>query len=229
MRIGTWNLAGRWDDRHAALLAEQDSDIWLLTEVSERAVLDGFARTLTAASMAPRRRWAGVFSRVPLTSLPDPHPATAAAVVGDVTVWSTVLPWRSAISSPPWEGANHAARTTSAVSDLLDRAPDGDLVWGGDFNHAVRGAEHAGSQGGRRTLLAAVERFGLVVHTGDLPHRIDGLLTIDHLLLPSTWTARDRRRVVAEADGHRLSDHDMYVLDALPDTDDGRRGTPAGE
>ncbi|WP_267128537.1 MULTISPECIES: hypothetical protein [unclassified Nocardioides] len=39
MRIGTWNLAGRWDARHLALLEAMDCDVLLLTEVSERVRL----------------------------------------------------------------------------------------------------------------------------------------------------------------------------------------------
>lgn len=42
MRIGTWNLAGRWDARHLDLIQEMDSDILLLTEVSERTELPGY-------------------------------------------------------------------------------------------------------------------------------------------------------------------------------------------
>lgn len=32
MRIGTWNLAGRWDARHLALIEAMDCDVLLLTE-----------------------------------------------------------------------------------------------------------------------------------------------------------------------------------------------------
>jgi hypothetical protein len=33
MRIGTWNLAGRWDARHERLMRDQACDVWLVTEV----------------------------------------------------------------------------------------------------------------------------------------------------------------------------------------------------
>jgi acetyl/propionyl-CoA carboxylase alpha subunit len=77
VRIGTWNLAGRWSEHHQALLLEADCDVWLLTEVNERTVLPGYALHLSAARMAPRRRWAGVASRLLMASCPDPHPASA--------------------------------------------------------------------------------------------------------------------------------------------------------
>ena len=59
VRIGTWNLAGRWSEHHAALLQEADCDVWLLTEVNERTDLPGFDLHFCRAAFAPKRRWAG--------------------------------------------------------------------------------------------------------------------------------------------------------------------------
>lgn len=33
MRIGTWNLAGRWSLAHQSFLEDAECDVWLLTEV----------------------------------------------------------------------------------------------------------------------------------------------------------------------------------------------------
>ncbi|NPC41049.1 endonuclease/exonuclease/phosphatase family protein [Nocardioides sp. zg-1230] len=215
MRIGTWNLAGRWSDDHRRLLLEADCDVWLLTEVNERTSFPGFAVHLSAAPMAPRRRWAAVASRLPMASSPDPHPASAAAQVGATTYVSSVLPWRNARSGPVWVGERHADKTQTAVDDLLLRlraAPS--LVWGGDWNHALTGKEYAGSKAGRASITAALDELGLVVPTSDLPHAIEGLLSIDHVAVPAGSDAV-ARRVVAECDGKRLSDHDAYVVDTL--------------
>ncbi|WP_210438800.1 endonuclease/exonuclease/phosphatase family protein [Nocardioides xinjiangensis] len=213
MRIGTWNLDGRWSDDHEALLAEQDCDVWLLTEVNESTSLAGFAVHRSQSLAAPRRRWAAVASRLPMTSAPDPHPASAQAQVGATTYVSSVLPWRSARSGPVWVGDRHAEKTLNAVDDLLLRLrPCRSLVWGGDWNHALTGREHAGSAGGRAAISRAVAELGLTVPTAELPHALDGLLSIDHVALPA-GTAATARRVVAEHDGRRLSDHDAYVVD----------------
>ena len=214
MRIGTWNLAGRWSDDHRRLLLEADCDVWLLTEVNERTRLPGFAVHLSAAPMAARRRWAAVASRLPMASNPDPHPASAAAQIGATTYVSSVLPWRSARSGPVWVGERHADRAQTAVNDLLLRlraAPS--LVWGGDWNHALTGKEHAGSKAGRDAITGALDELGLVVPTTDLPHAIEGLLSIDHVAVPA-GSAASAWRVVAERSGKRLSDHDAYVVDA---------------
>jgi hypothetical protein len=214
VRIGTWNLAGRWSDEHRRLMLEADCDVWLLTEVNERTTLPGYAVSPSQASMAWRRRWAAVASRLPMASSPDPHPASAQAQVGATTYVSSVLPWRSCGAGHPWVGARHADKTKHVVDDLVLRLRAADsLVWGGDWNHALDGREYAGSQGGRREIARAVDELGLVVPTAELAHPIEGLLSIDHIAVPQR-TAATARRVEATHEGKRLSDHDAYVVDA---------------
>jgi hypothetical protein len=209
VRIGTWNIAGRWDERHRALLETANCDVWLLTEVNERVELDGFHRHWSDKTMAAKRRWAAVYSRRPLTALPDPHVASAAAVVDGVTYCSSILPWRSCRGEPTWPGEDHAAKTAVAVDALLERLPTENLVWGGDWNHALSGSESAGSKGGRTHVLRALEKLGLQVPTAELPHLLEGRLSIDHIAV-----ARERRVVGAERiSGVGLSDHDCYVVE----------------
>ena len=85
------------------------------------------------------------------------------------------------------------------------------LVWGGDWNHALTGKEHAGSAGGRAAITGALDELGLVVPTAELPHRIDGLLSIDHIAVSQEF-AGEPTRVVAAKGAKRLSDHDAYVV-----------------
>ncbi|PUA82454.1 endonuclease/exonuclease/phosphatase family protein [Nocardioides currus] len=216
MRIGTWNLAGRWSEDHAFLLLEAQCDVWLLTEVSDRTDLPEHELHISEAFMAPRRRWAGVASRLPMEIRPDPHPASARVRIDSTTYVSSVLPWRSCGSRPPWVGERHVEKTSNAVDELVTNLRDTErLVWGGDWNHALTGREYAGSQGGRTAIFGAVEQRGLHVPTSDLPHAIDGLLSIDHIAIPAGWSGV-ASRVVAEHDGRRLSDHDAYVVDVEP-------------
>jgi len=51
------------------------------------------------------------------------------------------------------------------------------------------------------------------VPTADLPHRIDGLLSIDHIAVPAEMPLATASRVVASVAGRRLSDHDAYVTE----------------
>ena len=206
-RIGTWNLAGRWSEAHEQFLVGLDCDVLLLTEVRRDVQLPRYHRHLTGADMAKRRAWAGVYSRDPIEPAPDPHPATAHASTGGVAYASTILPWRGAWSEPPWGDGNHASKTRVAVSALRDHLTPR-TVWGGDFNHALSGKEWAGSKRGRAYIADLIDHLGLQVPTAPLGHRIDGLLSIDHIAVP-------RDAEVGEAcrhDAGKLSDHAAYVI-----------------
>lgn len=212
MRIGTWNLAGRWDPRHRRLLESADCDVWLLTEVREGVALEGYAAQTTKARMRKSVAWASVLSRWPMVPLADPHPASAAARVDGVVFCSSILPWRACGSGPPWSGDTHVARTAAAITAIMTALPDGPVVWGGDWNHALVGREYAGSVAARLRILSALEDRRLSVPTRDLPHRIAGLLSIDHVALPE-GVPGTASRVSAVVDGTALSDHDLYVVE----------------
>lgn len=208
MKIGTWNLAGRWTPAHEKLLLDQRCDVWLLTEVSDRLTLDEHNSVRTTSPMAPKKAWAGVFSTHPLDEPAEPHAASAAATVEGITFCSSVLPWRGCGGQAPWNGENHGDRTEAAVRSICAALPHGDLVWGGDWNHALSGSEHAGSKAGRQHVLEAVEVRQLDVATSDEPHQISGLLSIDHIAVPRGWPA-----LVQRVAANGLSDHDAYVVD----------------
>jgi hypothetical protein len=212
VRIATWNLAGRWNSKHVELLLSLDCDVLLLTEVSERVEIPAYVGHVGQALMAPRRRWAAVYSRGGLEPQPDPHPASALAVVDGIAFCSSVLPWRSC-GYEPWGEGNHAARTERAVATLLESLPRDRLIWGGDFNHALEGREYAGSRGGRRSIMSALDALALTVPTAALPHQISSLLSIDHVAVPQASTVHVAERVSAVIGEGRLSDHDAYVVE----------------
>ena len=208
IRIGTWNLAGRWDARHLALIEQMDCDLLLLTEVSDRVELPEHEMHV-GQHMSAKRRWAAVASRGGLSPLEAPHGASACAEVSGVRVCSSVLPWRGCGDQPPWQGSNTAERTAGAVADIAGSRPQ---VWGGDWNHSLSGPEWAGSKAGRSSVLATVDALGLQVPTALLPHRLTDVLSIDHIAVPTTWQVSPATRV----DATGLSDHDAYVVETRP-------------
>ena len=210
MRIGTWNLAGRWDTRHRDLIVTMDCDILLLTEVPDRVALPGYQLHLGQMSMASRRRWAAVASSLPMSPLPDPHGASAMAEIQGLRVCSSILPWRGCGSVPPWVAGTTAERTAAAVAAIEAVTP---TIWGGDWNHALSGKEYAGSHAGRQSILKVVETLGLQVPTAVLSHQIEDLLSIDHIAVPRSWFITDAARHSAIVSGVRLSDHDAYVIE----------------
>lgn len=217
LRIGTWNLAGRWSDRHKAALAEADCDVWLLTEVRSDTALDGYQRHYSADRMAKDRHWAGLLIRHGLELdgwRPDPHPASAAATVEGITYCSSILPWRACGTQDPWEGSSCEAKTDAATRTLAIALPAGTTVWGGDWNHGLTGPERAGSRAGRDHINRTLDSLGLRSVTTELAHRIDGLRTIDHIAVPDQFNVQQVRRIDMTAAGKPLSDHDAYVVDS---------------
>jgi hypothetical protein len=226
MRIGTWNLDAEWDQGYADLLQTQQCDVWLLTEVSPEAVgpagkIAGFYFHLTAGVMPRGQHFAAVLSRDNLAPLPDPHPASAAAVVNGSTFVSFVLPWSGCQKYPPtpWVGETVGQMVQAAIDTLMNALPRSGFVWGGDWNqNLVGGWEHVGSRDGRAVLELALQSLNLQVPTAELAHGVfDGSHAIDHIAVPSTWLVQTAVLVKAELAGKRLSDHDAYVVDVIPE------------
>ena len=205
VRVGTWNLEGRWSEAHRELLAAQECDVWLLTEVRDDTSLPGFGSHFTVARMGERRHWAGVFSRSRIEPLPDPHPASAAAVVMGWVWCNSVLPWRTC-GTEPWGEGTTSEKTSRALEQLMAGLPVGALVWGGDWNHAMEGREYAGSLAGRTAIKNVLADRQLQLVTQGLPHCIPGLFTIDHIAVPKAAEIVGVTRVVAEGRrGDRLT------------------------
>ncbi len=210
VRIGTWNLQGRWDQRHVDQITAMSCDVLLLTEVSERIELPGTSIHASGMRMAPRRHWAAVASRQQLGALADPHGASAMAEIDGLRVCSSILPWRSCGTRRPWTGSTTAQKTETATARIMAGAP---TVWGGDWNHAMAGREWSGSQHGRRSILDAIDQLGMQLPTARSPHRIEGLLSIDHIAVPTDWRVLEIEHHPALSDGARISDHDAYVIE----------------
>lgn len=212
MRIGTWNIQGRRGPEQTALLQAQDCDVWLLTEVNHGLALPGYHVTEGSANMGSFKRWAIVASRQPLAEIKSTHPATAAATIDGVTYVSSVLPWAGTKDEPPWNGANLAARMSHTLNTLAPLLHShSELVWGGDWNQVLSGPNVVGSKAGGNALRAVIDELRLMVPTAELPHRVPGACSIDHIALragPKSVT-----HIVAEQEGKRLSDHDMYTVE----------------
>ncbi len=216
MRIGTWNLNKQWSDRHLALLRGEECDVWLLTEVSPKAVNPEWKNADFYCHISKAKwceqHWAAVLSRQPLIPIPpDPHEASAAATVNGTTYWSTVLPWSGCNTHPPhpWVGETLETMQRAAIEALTSRLPRSNFVWGGDWNQNLAGGwEHVGTIDGQALLKGTLEAFRLQVATAELLHRSGGH-TIDHIAVPIEWSVT--AACVVPAPG--LSDHDAYVVE----------------
>lgn len=210
MRIGTWNLAGRWSAAHAAVVADLDADVLLLTEVPVQTQPPGYACHAARELMAPEVHWAAVLSRLPADPRPDPHPASAAVEADGVLFCSSVLPWPRAGVHWPWGSAGHADRMRETLTSLAGEMNDRVVVWGGDWNQPLTGNLAGFSRTGRDLVGSTARRLGLQVPTSELPGRPVGQAAIDHVAVPAEWQV-DAVGTIRVADS--LSDHDAYWVD----------------
>ena len=142
-------MEGHRGEAHTALLAEQNCDVWLLTEVHHHLELPGGYRfaarsdDMAHAGQRAFKQWAAIATGRDASALTATHPATAAARIGSTTYASSILPWAGSGGAAPWSGANHADRMANALAALepFFAAQDG-LVWGGDWNQALEGTEY---------------------------------------------------------------------------------------
>lgn len=209
MRIGTWNLEGRWSSAHRDLLQQQSCDVWLLTEVPKDLSLGAAQIHHTTERMGPRKYWAAVVSARPLTPEPNPHRATASASIDGVRFMSSVLPWRTCGES--WPGQTLAEKQQAAL-DALHPQINSTTVWGGDWNQALEGPEYVGSSHGRAALAAIMTGAKLCAPTASLASASPGHRSIDHIAIPVGWDVAGANRIAAGG-SQRLSDHDAYVVE----------------
>lgn len=224
MRIGTWNLDGNWSEEHAAVLNALDCEVMLLTECLDATAVSRYEVHLSKARMGGSKgqHWAGVMAVPPFSPLPDPHPASAAVRLGDLTVCSSVLPWPLAFEHWPWGPADHGGRLDEVLGVLAGALRGRTAVWGGDWNQPLVGNLTGFSRVARKAIAQTVVEQGLVVATADLPGRRAGQGSIDHVAVPGGWVVQETGRTIVDP---ALSDHDAYWVDVAVQSAEDPLGT----
>ncbi len=232
----------------AAFLASARVKMWLLTEINAgwhtpREELVVSPRRLLGD---PQRRWAGIQTALPLTPLPDDGRTPAAAEealclarvqlpagssADTVLVACSVLPWGGAAASWPGLGSGALDDQAKFVLDhhaeriRLAHRPGEPIIWGGDFNQALRrpspeleraGSRTLGTVDGIDRLRTAFDLLRLRPLTANAEHCIPGREAIDHLAVSHDLPVTGDVEVIRppkRADGARLSDHAAYVAD----------------
>jgi hypothetical protein len=210
VRIGTWNLEGRWSPEHERVLTEVACDVWLLTENDPEATLPGYHQHLSAALMGEGKHWAGILSRWPMRALPDPHPATVGAEIAGQYFWCSVLPWTGSGLREPWDGADHPARVESALRLISPGLVGANTIWGGDWNQPLLGNLSGFSRAAQGHLTRTIDTHGLQVPTRELPGRSAPQFSIDHIAIPGDWIVSGAGRTQVSG---RVSDHDVYWVE----------------
>jgi hypothetical protein len=225
LRVGTWNLERgepQWRRPLQAIHVSERAVLWLLTEIPANTKFDKARSSFSGlVPLGNEQCWAAVNSTLPMKPVKAKHPSLAMARITlgerDFLAAASVFPWRSAAKYwPASDGdtfAERCARTLEAHAAEIERASTGlPVVWGGDFNQALSGPEHVGSDAGREALLDAFQKLHLRAVTIEAAGQDPNQRSIDHIAIPSSWSlwAVDVQR--PHPDGRPLSDHPSYVV-----------------
>ena len=195
---------------------EANCDIWLLTDVRLRVSIEGHYQHLSQATIADGRHWAGILSRQQPTELPDPHATSALAVVGGLTVCSSMLPW-PLMDDPAlqllWDGEDHVSRATNTIKTIKSALTEATTIWGGDWNQPLAGNIVGFSRGVQESLLGTLDELHLRVTTDTLRAHNGLQNSIDHIAIPKDWLIADSGAIKID---DSLGEHDIYWVSANP-------------
>jgi Endonuclease-reverse transcriptase len=135
-----------------------------------------------------------------------------------IAILGTVLPWSGAIQQAP---EFHHDETTvdevfqrvlgEQVSTLKALAKEHThVIWAGDFNQSLWGANYGGSTARRRMLLDALAELRMIPFNAALPHASAGMTTIDLICGTKSLQLESARRIAVR---DSLSDHSAYVVE----------------
>lgn len=206
-------------------------DILIATEPSPLLL----ARLPTVA--APTRRpgrdglesWVAIVGpSVEPCHLDIPYERMAAAALtrtrgGDLLIYGSVLPWRSAPRQAPELALPN--ETASAMFERVLGDQERDLfglmklhpaampIWAGDFNQSLGGGNWTGSGRGRHLLEESLARLGLEAWNRHSPHARPDASAIDLVCGPKELAVKLVETFNPKVDGRRLSDHAGYIVD----------------
>lgn len=234
MRLATWNLE-RGGRTRAARAAQQrvlasnamGADVLVLTE-PPASVMAGPGTVISP----PGRHgsWVVIQGRhVQPVELPIPYDRMAvAARVGttngaQIIVYGTVLPWTAVTRHAPdlvRSGEDSLAAFKRVLeeqaNDILALKQLGDpVVWVGDFNQSVQGANFGGSTQRRDLLTCTLKFLNMVAWNANAAHAKPGMYAIDLICGPQQQTVTASDRIDPSMDGVTMSDHAGYWVDIL--------------
>jgi hypothetical protein len=200
----------------------REGDLWLLTAVSSQQHIGNDKPAFSQSRPGEDDQyWAAITSPWPMELASSAHPSLVMARIdhpeGAFLAACSVFPWRTAAELwPAGDGdsfTDRCARTLAKHTRAIGKASRGlPVVWGGDFNQALSGPEHVGTDVGRGALLEAFVRLGLRAVTIEAKGQDPRRRAIDHIAIPSAWISRVLKVQRPQSDARFLSDHPSYVV-----------------
>lgn len=231
-RIGTWNLecGGRTAairERQRARVRDIVADVMVYTEPGPELSVAAVGR-LTSPADRPLSNGAGAWVSISgdgVAPVGAALPYRRMAAVGRtrtpdgaVVVYGSVLPWLGIVRQAPdlvELGETYAeafarvlVEQVADVRGLIKEFPNATVVWAGDFNQSLVGANYGGSTAGRTALRAAFAGLGFTAWNAGSPHAKAGMSAIDLVCGPVGAVGRGVERIAPDG----LSDHAGYIV-----------------
>lgn len=233
MRIATWNLdhggSGPVRAAQEKALAEVCADVVVLTEPppTYRSGSGVVASPAQRPSRNGNESWVAIVGAgvEPVDiEIPYKRMSAAARVTSggqSVIVYGSVLPWRGVRAHAPdvvEDGEDFIGAFLRVLeaqkNDIAALQSRGEsVVWAGDFNQSLGGANRVGSSKGRRALQECLDDLGLAAWNGDALHADQDLLTVDLICGPKDLEVAKQGRIDPVRDGVKMSDHAGYWVD----------------
>ena len=231
MRIATWNLerGGRTKAARAAqqsVLAANDirADVMVLTEPPATVLA---AAGVLASPPGGHESWVAIQGRQvqPLDlKIPYDRMAVAARISlngAQIVVYGAVLPWTAIkIHAPDLVrtgedsfGAFKRALQEQASDIVALKKLGYPVVWVGDFNQSVEGANFGGSSQRRDLLNQTLKTLNMVAWNGAAAHAKPGMCSVDLICGSPKHLVRDGGRIDPMRGNVALSDHAGYWVD----------------
>jgi len=233
MQIATWNLQRGGKTRAAraaqnAMLASSGmaADVRVLTEPPAPVLADAD----TVASPAGRHGpWVAIQGRqVQPVDLRIPYDRMAVVARlncngAQILVYGAVLPWTAVKQHAPdlvraGEDAFGAFRRAlqEQASDIVALQQAGlPVLWAGDFNQSLEGANFGGSRQRRDLLKDTLTSLNMVAWNGNAAHARPGMCAIDLICGPKQQTVMASGRIDPSMGDVTMSDHAGYWVDIL--------------
>lgn len=233
MRIATWNLE-RGGRTKAARAAQQTAlashviraDVMVLTEPPASVLATA---CVLVSPPGGHGSWVAIQGRYvrPLDlKIPYDRMAVAARVSfngAQIIVYGAVLPWTAVkIHAPDLVragedsfGAFKRALQEQASDIVALQKLGAPVVWVGDFNQSVEGANFGGSSQRRDLLNQTLKTLNMVAWNGTAAHAKSGMYAVDLICGPKQQTVTVSGRIEPIVDGVTMSDHAGYWVDIL--------------
>ncbi len=138
-----------------------------------------------------------------------------------IIVYGAVLPWTAIKRHSPdlvraGEDSFGAFRRAllQQAGDIVELRKLGDpVVWVGDFNQSVEGANYGGSSQRRDLLNDTLRTLNMAAWNGTADHAKPGMCAVDLICGPQPITVTARDRIDPEMDSVAMSDHAGYWVE----------------